>query len=94
MELGGSANIFISQMVKLGAKAGVIGWVGKDSFGEFVTSTLKNIGVDLSYVKWHPTTKTGIGVSLTEEQDRAILTYPGTRCLATKPVLEHGFCQR
>lgn len=78
LELGGSANIFISQMAKLGAKAGVIGWVGKDSFGEFVTSTLKNIGVDLRYLKWHPTTKTGIGVALTEKQDRAILTYPGT----------------
>lgn len=33
LELGGSANILISQMVKLGAKAGVIGWVEVGSAG-------------------------------------------------------------
>jgi hypothetical protein len=33
LEMGGSANIFISQMVKLCARGGLIGWVGKDSFG-------------------------------------------------------------
>ncbi len=78
LELGGSANIFISQMAKLGASAGVIGWVGKDSFGEFVLSSLKTIGVETTNVRSHDTEKTGIGVALTEEHDRAILTYAGT----------------
>jgi sugar/nucleoside kinase (ribokinase family) len=78
MEVGGSANIFISQMVKLGARGGVIGFVGEDNFGEFLRSTLNAIGVDTSHVSSHPTEKTGLGVALTEENDRAILTYPGT----------------
>ncbi|MGB8014054.1 MAG: carbohydrate kinase family protein [Terriglobales bacterium] len=78
LELGGSANIFISQMAKLGASAGVIGWVGKDNFGEFVLSSLKTIGVNTSFVRSHDTERTGLGVALTEEHDRAILTYPGT----------------
>ncbi len=78
MEVGGSANIFISQMVKLGARGGLIGFVGEDNFGEFLLSTLNTIGVDTSHVNSHRTRKTGIGVALTEENDRAILTYPGT----------------
>jgi sugar/nucleoside kinase (ribokinase family) len=78
MEVGGSANIFMSQLVKLGGKGGVIGWVGKDNFGEFILSKLKTIGVDTGYVNSHATAKTGIGVALTEKDDRAMLTYPGT----------------
>jgi sugar/nucleoside kinase (ribokinase family) len=41
LEMGGSVNIFISQMVKLCARGGLIGWVGKDSFGEFVVGRLR-----------------------------------------------------
>lgn len=78
LELGGSANIFATQLVKLGAKAGVIGWVGQDAFGEFVFQKLQAIGVDISRVSRHPSLKTGIGVALAEPQDRAILTYLGT----------------
>lgn len=78
MELGGSANIFASQMVKLGARAGVIGCVGSDAFGQFAIEKLRSIGVDTSYVRTHPQLKTGLGVALTEPGDRAILTYLGT----------------
>src|SRR5262245_28275982 len=77
LEMGGSANIFISQIVKLGACGGLIGWVGEDSFGEFLVRRLHEIGVDTTYVRRHPTIKTGVGVALVEENDRAILTYPG-----------------
>ena len=78
LELGGSANIFITQMAKLGARVGVIGWVGRDIFGPFVIEKLRSLGVDISRVKTHPTLKTGLGVALTEPDDRAILTYLGT----------------
>ena len=78
IELGGSANIFASQFVKLGGTAGVVGWVGQDAFGEFVRQTLRYLGVDDSRVHGHPRLKTGLGVALTEPDDRAILTYPGT----------------
>jgi sugar/nucleoside kinase (ribokinase family) len=78
IELGGSANIFVSQFVKLGGRAGVVGWVGQDVFGQFVLEKLHAVGVDTSRVRQHPQLKTGLGIALAEPDDRAILTYPGT----------------
>lgn len=78
LELGGSANIFASQFVRLGGRAGVIGSVGTDPFGTFVLERLDALGVDASRVRRRPGLKTGIGVALTEPDDRAILTVPGS----------------
>jgi sugar/nucleoside kinase (ribokinase family) len=78
LELGGSANIFASQMVKLGARIGVIGYVGPDIFGEFALRELQQISVDITRVKKQPSNKTGIGIALAEGDDRAILTYLGS----------------
>ena len=78
LELGGSANIFASQLAKLGARVGVIGRVGQDALGDFVLQKLEAIGVETSRVSRHPLLKTGLGVALAEPQDRAILTYLGT----------------
>src|SRR5882724_474952 len=78
IELGGSANIFASQMAKLGERVGVIGYVGRDGFGEFALKELQELGVDTAYVKHHRSAKTGLGVHLAEPGDRAMLTYVGT----------------
>ncbi len=78
LELGGSANIFAAQLAKLGAHAGVLGWIGKDLFGDFCLQQLKNCRVDTTWVRRHPDLKTGIGFALAEPDDRAILTYMGT----------------
>ena len=78
LELGGSANIFASQFARLGGRAGVIGWVGEDLFGDFALEKLRTLGVNTSRVKRHANLKTGIGVALAEPNDRAILTYLGT----------------
>ncbi|HEX4486820.1 MAG TPA: carbohydrate kinase family protein [Terriglobales bacterium] len=78
IELGGSANVFASQLAKLGQRVGVIGYVGQDQFGEFAFQQLREAGVDTSHVKRHPTLKTGLGLALTEPTDRAMLTYMGT----------------
>jgi ribokinase len=78
LELGGSANIFASQLVKLGAHVGVVGYVGADVFGEFVLRELQQIGVDITHVKKHSSLKTGIGIALVQNDDRAILTYLGS----------------
>jgi len=78
LELGGSANIFATQLAKLGARAGVLGYVGADMFGEFALQELDQIGVDTTRVKKLSSLKTGIGIHLTEKHDRAILTYPGS----------------
>ena len=84
LELGGSATIFATQLAKLKARVGVIGWVGKDVLGQFVLQQLAAAGVDTQRVREHLAFKTGVGVALSEKNDRAILTYPGT-IDATRP---------
>jgi len=78
LELGGSANIFASQLAKLGARAGILGYVGSDMFGKFALQELDQIGVDTTRVKKLASLKTGIGIHLCEKNDRAMLTYPGS----------------
>ncbi len=78
LELGGSANIFASQMVKLGGRVGVIGKLGEDYFGELALRRLTELGVDTSRVQRCRGLRTGLGVALVESEDRAILTFLGT----------------
>ncbi len=78
LELGGSAGIFASQMAKLGARTAVIGYVGDDSFGNFILKRLVESGVDVSLVKQDRSLRTGLGVTLAEPDDRAILTFLGS----------------
>lgn len=78
LELGGSANIFASQIAKLGLRTAVIGYVGSDFFGDFVLKRLTESGVDISLVKRSNSVPTGLGVTLAEATDRAILTALGT----------------
>ncbi len=78
LELGGSANIFASQMAKLGLRTAVIGYVGSDLFGDFALQRLMRSGVDVSLVRQSPSIPTGLGVHLSEPDDRAILTVVGT----------------
>lgn len=78
LELGGSANIFASQMAKLGMRAAVIGYVGCDLFGDFALQRLTESGVDTSLLRRSPSIPTGLGVHLSEPDDRAILTVVGT----------------
>jgi ribokinase len=78
LEIGGSAAIFASQLAKLGARVKAVGLVGNDVFGRLVTEALSTAGADISDLRAHATLKTGIGVALSEPEDRAILTYMGT----------------
>ncbi len=78
MELGGSNCIFASQAAKLGLNVMVVGKVGKDISGEFILNKLKDSHVNIEHAVIDPLVKTGAGVSLCVENDRAILTYPGS----------------
>jgi sugar/nucleoside kinase (ribokinase family) len=78
LELGGSANIFASQLTKLGGRVGLVGRTGQDALGGFCLKRLCTLGIDVSHVKMHSQRKTGLGVALAERDDRAILTYLGT----------------
>jgi sugar/nucleoside kinase (ribokinase family) len=78
VELGGSATIFASQWARLAGTVGILGTVGRDLFGGFVHQRLKQIGLSTDRVRDIPNTKTGVGFTLTEPEDRAILTFNGT----------------
>ena len=78
VDIGGSGNVFACQMVKLGLRTAVIGRVGPDVFGQHLMECLSREGVDVSRVVCEPGLKTGIGVTLVEPSDRAILTYLGS----------------
>ncbi|WP_165822626.1 carbohydrate kinase family protein [Paenibacillus montanisoli] len=55
-----------------------IGVVGKDAFGDFVRAKLAESGMLMDYVTVDAGVKTGIGVALCKDNDRAILTYLGS----------------
>ena len=78
IEMGGSSSIFLSQCAKLGLSVAGVGCRGDDAFGDFFETELGRTGVDISLLMKHPTEKTGLGLCLLNEDDRAILTYSGT----------------
>jgi ribokinase len=78
LELGGSCCIFACQAAKLGLRTAILGRMGPDSFGELIRSRLEECGVDTRYVIVDPSLKTGLGIALCKENDRAILTYLGS----------------
>lgn len=78
LEVGGSASIFASQLAKLGAQVGVLGYVGADIVGDLALQELDQIGVDITRIKRHPSVKTGVGIHFAERNDRARLTYLGS----------------
>ena len=84
LEMGGSCAIFACQAAKLGLKTGILGRVGEDDFGHLVLRRLQGCGVDTRHMIVDPSLKTGVGVALCKENDRAILTYMGSIC-AVKP---------
>ena len=83
LEMGGSCSIFARQASKLGLRVGILGRVGDDSFGRLILRRLEDSGVDTRHVSVDPHLKTGLGIALCKEDDRAILTYVGTICALT-----------
>lgn len=78
IEMGGSAVIFASQCAKLGLRTTGAGRVGSDAFGQLFLEKLTATGVDLSAIIRDEQAKTGVGILLCRQNDRAILTYNGT----------------
>ncbi len=80
LEMGGSCCIFACQAAKLGLRVGILGRVGDDDMGRLILRRLAECGVDTRYMIVDTTLKTGLGVSLCQDGDRAILTYMGSVC--------------
>ena len=81
--LGGSAGIVAVGLARLGARTGLAAVVGADEFGQFVRDRLEERGVDTTRVHARDDAATGLSVILSLEDDRSILTRPGTIPLLT-----------
>ncbi len=78
--LGGSSSIAAFNLARLGARVGFIGFLGRDTFGDFVEERLKWAGVDVSQVRRVRQPKTGITIWHEYKGRRAGVTYSG--CIA------------
>jgi len=62
---------------RLGAKTWFAGCVGNDGFGDIQRSTLSNDGIDLTFLKTHPTEPTGTAVILVADNGQnSIVVVP------------------
>ena len=77
LTLGSSSAIFASNLSSLGAKVAFLGRIGNDNFGELVTGSLREKGVDVSCIVKDSHSNTGATIVLNYENDRAMVTYPG-----------------
>ncbi len=78
--LGSSSAICAAGLARLGARVDFLGKVGVDYYGEFVTRELKDRGVGIQHIVHDQVVRTGLTLSLTYPQDRALVTYLG--CIA------------
>jgi sugar/nucleoside kinase (ribokinase family) len=77
LTLGSSSAICAVGLARLGNPVVFVANVGADVYGEFCVGILQHEGIDVSLVRRRPDLKTGITVSVTSPQDRALITYPG-----------------
>jgi sugar/nucleoside kinase (ribokinase family) len=77
LTMGSSSAIFASNLSSMGARVAFAGMIGKDSFGDLVISTLTRKKVDTRFIIRTNEFNTGATVVMNQDNDRAMLTYPG-----------------
>jgi sugar/nucleoside kinase (ribokinase family) len=75
--LGSSSAICAVGLARLGDKVTFAANVGADTNGDYCLGLLESEGIDVSLVNRRKDLKTGITVSITSSQDRALVTYSG-----------------
>jgi sugar/nucleoside kinase (ribokinase family) len=77
LTMGSSSAIFASNLSSMGARVAFAGMIGKDSFGDLVISALTTKKVDTRFIFRTNEFNTGATVVMNQDNDRAMLTYPG-----------------
>jgi sugar/nucleoside kinase (ribokinase family) len=75
--MGSSSAICAAGLARLGATVDFLGKVGKDTYGDFATEQLRLLGVGTGHVIYDGAVRTGVTISLTYPEDRALITYLG-----------------
>ncbi|MBS7634281.1 sugar kinase [Candidatus Bathyarchaeota archaeon] len=76
--LGGSASIFACRLAQLGSKVDILGKVGNDEYGRTVLNALKSNGVGIDKVIVKDDLRTGVTISLTYPENKALITFMGS----------------
>jgi len=89
---GGNASSAIAALARLGAKCGMVGGIGSDSFGAFGKNDMIYHGVDVSHIKQVPG-KTTFCICLAEQatQGRSILGRGGDVGQLTEEELDESY---
>jgi sugar/nucleoside kinase (ribokinase family) len=77
MHIGGCAANTAIDLSRLGAKAAILGRIGSDGFGSFLSATLKHEKVDTRGLKATDTPSSASVVAIGADAERSILHYVG-----------------
>lgn len=77
MTPGSSSMICAMGLARLGNPVAFRGKLGADSWGAYCLDALRAAGIDVAAVQPDATLRTGVTVSLSTPQDRALVTFPG-----------------
>lgn len=77
MTPGSSSMICAMGLARLGNPVAFRGKLGADSWGTYCLDALRAAGIDIAAVQPDTTLRTGVTVSLSTPQDRALVTFPG-----------------
>jgi sugar/nucleoside kinase (ribokinase family) len=75
--MGSSSAICAAGLARMGAKVDFLSEVGTDYYGDFVVRELRRLGVGTTHVIRDDVMRTGVTISLTYPEDRALITYMG-----------------
>jgi sugar/nucleoside kinase (ribokinase family) len=90
--LGSASAICASGLARLGNRVRFCGKVGDDLFGRFCLEEMSSAGIELDHVLVDEGTTTGITVSISSGQDRALVTCLGAIAeLAAEDVPDSAF---
>lgn len=78
LTIGSSSVITACGAARLGLAVAFVGLTGDDEFGRFMIKAMRERGIDVSGCVVDDEVATGMSVILSDPEDRAILTYPGT----------------
>lgn len=74
---GSSTGNTVCTAAKLGLKTAVFSRLGRDRFGEIMLQALERYGVETNFIDISDRYQTGVTVSMSNDRDRAMVTYFG-----------------
>lgn len=92
--LGSSSGIFASNLSVLGTKVAFTGMLARDHFGEQILASLREKRVNTDHILFTDVRSTGATIALSFDEDRAMVTYPGSMALFSVDDISDALLQR